>query len=128
MPKNTSNPSKSYYWDLFKMPDLFGRRVNLLYEQKNYFKTTCGAFATMILVIGLVIVAVMELLKLYNQEIQTLKYYETHRSENELWDTQHFFSPKVTKLAVFFENQKVDQSILKINFPQLGKSAVRINC
>lgn len=102
-PLNKKKESSSG-WECLKKPDLFGRRVNLLYEQRNYFKTYCGAFSTIILVMGLLVIATMELIKLYNQEIQTLKYYETHRNEAELWDNEHVFSPKVSKLAVFFQN------------------------
>lgn len=79
--------SKSQSWfglAFLKKADMFGRRVTLLYDERNTFTTFCGFFLTMILMIGLVAFAYWEFKKVFIGELKNLNYYISDFEDYEM--------------------------------------------
>jgi len=100
-------------WEYLKTPDIFGRRVNLLYEQKNYFQTYLGACATILLILCILGVALKDCLKLFSYSIKTLDYYETSKDPLNDRYKKVPFSPEKTRLAIFYNDLDMNSSIIQ---------------
>lgn len=61
----------------FTIPDLFGKRINLLYEEKPYYATRCGQTSTMFILAVLTAALISEGYKFLNQDLVNLSSYET---------------------------------------------------
>ena len=105
-------------WEILKKPDLFGRRMTLLYEQQNYFKTYLGSLCTVFLVICLSAMAYHEASKLLKFSIHSLEYYETNKDSSHMVHgfSKTSFSPEYTRLAIMYDNPLIDKSYLNIDF------------
>ena len=51
--------------DIFKKIDIYGKRITLRFDGEEYFKTRCGAFATIILALSIIVVFVLNALSIY---------------------------------------------------------------
>lgn len=69
-----------------KIPDFFGKRINLLYDNKSEFKTGCGRIATMILIFFVLAALVNEGSRVLNEDLVNLIQYETNRQNLPLED------------------------------------------
>lgn len=101
-------------FELIKKPDLFGRRVNLLYNEKDYFRTYCGSFGTMVLIIGVSIVAYFNFLKLINYNVHKLEYFETNKNHEKKLFQNIKFSSEYIRFALVLEKEVIP--LIEIEF------------
>lgn len=106
-----------------KSPDLFGRRVNLLYNEQDYFKTHCGAVGTIILIFGISVVAYFQILKLFRYTVQNLDYFETNKNHKNVLFQNTNFQHEYTKFAIFYESSALhSNSLIDIKFRAKNKT------
>ena len=114
----------------FKNMDLFGRRLNMLFNRQNYFKTYFGAVATMLLVLSITSATYYDVLKLFTYSIRTLNYYEDNIPiDDKIFNRAEFSVPKL-KFAVLYKQKIANKSLMRLdyildNFPD---SARLIDC
>lgn len=59
---------------IIKKVDLFGKRVNLRFEGEDYFKTLCGAFATIFMFLSLTLISYFSIKDIVKGKIESLGY------------------------------------------------------
>jgi hypothetical protein len=57
-----------------KMIDIYGKRITLRFDGDEYFTTNCGACATIILVVSLIIMFTFNSISTYNGKIANFTY------------------------------------------------------
>jgi len=62
------------------LPDMFGRDISLLYEENISFKTNCGVFGTIMVILVIGMACSAEASKFLSQEVVSLEHYETHKA------------------------------------------------
>lgn len=119
----------------FTIPDIFGKEINLLYEEKAYFPTTCGRCSTVLVIIILVAALVSESVKFIRQDLATLSSYETTRAAVV---SPTITLPYINTLIDHLQNDKIfmavgfrPQSLLEpsdISIMLAGEQDVQIEC
>ena len=119
-------------FSFLKGADLFGREVNLLYDEKLTFKTYCGVWATFSLMFCLACFAFFELRKVLSGEVRSFSYYVSHYthtpsySNNEV--VEQFFLRRM-KYAYYFEDPELnDQSLLYVSHVNKNFHVSKIHC
>lgn len=70
------------------MLDIYGKRITLRYNGEEYFKTKCGACATVVLVMTLVIVSLLHFKDIYLGVINRYDYMVHNEFSEEFWMTR----------------------------------------
>lgn len=65
---------KETNFEQLKIIDLFGKRVNLRFQNNDYFKTYCGAFATITMFLALLVIFGLQTIDIINGKIDKLSY------------------------------------------------------
>jgi len=103
----------------FKLPDMFGRDMTFMCEEKISFRTLCGTICTFIVILVVGLISLSELLKLINQDLLSLSYYETRR-ENQQTEG---FSLKVLELKDGYQPEHINIIISSPFNPTLDLNA-----
>lgn len=73
---------------LFKRIDIFGKRVNLRFQGDDYYKTRCGAVATIVMFLVLIGIFTLSALDIMKGKILSLNYLQTHDNGFEHTDLE----------------------------------------
>lgn len=115
---------------LIKKADLFGRRVNLRFEGEDYFKTYCGAVATIFLFVTLMIITTVSVMDITKGKIESMNYM----IKNTLVSTKSHFNDRNEVFGFAIEDGALDESLLKFEIgigkrgEELNKSVESYNC
>jgi nitrogen fixation protein FixH len=60
--------------DYLKAIDIYGKRITLRFDGEEYFKTRCGAFATILLALSILVVFVLNAVSIYQGKIASFTY------------------------------------------------------
>lgn len=95
-----SNLSKSK----IKFPDIFGKPIGFLYDERPYYPTCCGYIGTLVVVVVVTVALISESYKMIKQELVSLDQYESkivNHSHASFFGS--FFERKYQPLQTNFE-------------------------
>lgn len=107
--------SKSQESWIFKLiPDLFGRDINLMYEENNRFKTLCGVTFTLLLVSSVSVPLFFEIFRLFRQDLMSLNYYETSINQNSHGSllANKLLSPSSLKVSLSMDDSSFEKGLV----------------
>ena len=90
------------------MLDIYGKRITLRYNGEEYFKTRCGACATVTLVMTLVIVALLHFRNIYLGKIDRFDYVIHNQFLENYWIERGRRFPETHEILAFgFEDESL---------------------
>lgn len=91
--------------DYFKVIDIYGKRITLRFDGEEYFKTRCGACATIVLALSLIIVFSINAFSIYEGKIASFTYMiRNNFSEEERNQRGKYFGSKFETFGFAFDN------------------------
>lgn len=93
---------------LIKKADLFGKRVNLRFEGEDYFKTHCGAVATIFLFLSLTLITTFAIYDILKGKINSMNYM----IKNTQVTSKSEFNDRVEVFGFAIENKFLDKSFM----------------
>ena len=101
-----------------KMLDIYGKRITLRFDGEEYFNTYCGACATIILVLTLIIVFTLNAISIYNGKIASFTYNVSNsfsRKDALNESTKNFKDPYEIFAFAFEKSELYNSSFVDIS-------------
>lgn len=108
---------KSRYgkFEQLKRIDLFGKRVNLRFQNNDFFKTYCGAFATIAMFFTLIVIFGLKTIDIMNGKIDKLSYMIKNYDLNAIKNSNTKKAIEEIVFAIGLEEKYLDETYLKFD-------------
>ena len=100
------NDNQQNKFQCLKLIDLFGKRVNLRFQGDDYYKTYCGAFATIIMFVSLIGLFTISAVDIVRGKIDKMNYLIKNTEQNTT-SSKHFTIAKET-FGFAIESAQID--------------------